>query len=228
MAEQKRAYVFQGPGFLRDTSGIDESLKSLGFEIQNPYVLPTQTPGLDLKLTRHDILIFRGPWDGIPEEMIYARQLGSKFKDIGKEIRAMPANERPTVIAVGRWVLALLHAEWCGMTAAEVSRLDWVDLPESFEGPWVEVNFMKAPDDYTARLYGRAMAEIPEKFAEIYLKTFDVRPVGWRHESFLHLFTVDPLALGEGSQLEGYGYENFENLKNNTIFLKTLLGLRNA
>lgn len=227
MSEQKRAYVFQGPGFLRD-NGIEESLKSMGFEIQNPYILPMKAPEFHVKLSRQDILIFRGPWEAMPEEKIYARQLGSKLKEIGRTIRAMPAAERPTVIAVGRWVLALLYAEWSGMTSVEASRMDWVDLPESFEGPWVEVNFMRSSDSYTARLYGRTMAEIPEEFAETYLKTLDVRPVGWRHESFLHLFCVDPLALNEGSQIEGYGYENLEHLRNNSVFLRTLLGLRDA
>lgn len=224
MSETRRAYIFQGPGLLRDDC-LEAPLSSLGFEIRHPLVLPGQTPSLELKLTRHDLLIFRGSWEALPEEVLYARQLGAKLKELGKSLRAMPTGERPLIIGVGRLALALLYAEWTSLSVADVARLHWNQLPIEIRGPWLDVSLSGSTSSYSALLKGRALPELPAPAFASSLQTVGQRDVGWSFDSHLHLFFVDPLALSDGSQLDSFGYENLENLQNNTVFLRALVGL---
>jgi len=228
MSTKKRAYVFQGPGLLRD-GVLEVPLKALDFEIHHPFLMPEQAISLDFKLTRDDLVVFRGVWDPRPEEALYARQLGNKLRDFGRSLREMPANERPLVIAVGRWALALLFAEWTAIKSAEVSHLSWTEVPPELSGPWVEVVRGTSSLPYFARLKGRAFPDLAPRGFEAALKiAASSYPVGWCFESFLNLYFADPLAFGEGSQLESFGYENQENLTNSTTFLRNLIGSRHA
>jgi hypothetical protein len=226
MTQSRRAYIFEGPGLLRD-GGLEAPLASLGFEIHHPIVLPGQSPSLELKFTRHDLLIFRGPWEALPEETLYARQLGSKLRELGQTLKDLPVEERPIVVGLGRWALALLYAEWTSLTVADVAHLHWNQLPVETRGPWLDVTLGGSASTYSALLRGRALPELPVSAFSPALQLSGQRDVGWRFESYLYLFFVDPLALGDGSQLDSFGYENLENLQNNTVFLRAMMGLRN-
>jgi hypothetical protein len=226
MSEHKRAYVFQGPGLLRD-GGLDPALRALGFEIRQPYLLPTQPLALDMPLSRNDLLVFRASWNPSAEEILYARQLGSRVKELGKALRAKPVSERPVVIGVGRWAVALLFAEWTSLKTADVSRLHWGELGNEFRPPWTEVSYGAADTTYPARLQGRVLPDLPAEF-EPSLKATGGKNIGWSFEGATHLFFADPLAFAHGSQLEGFGYENQEKVSNNTNFLRSLLGSRDA
>ena len=225
MTQSRRAYIFQGPGLLRD-GGLEAPLASLGFEIHHPVVLPGLSPSLELKFTRHDLLIFRGSWEALPEEMLYARQLGSKLRELGQTLKDLPVEERPIVVGLGRWALALLYAEWTSLTVADVAQLHWNQLPVETRGPWLDVTLSGSASTYSALLRGRALPELPVSAFSPALQLAGQRDVGWCFESYLHLFFLDPLALGDGSQLDSFGYENLENLQNNTVFLRALMGLR--
>lgn len=227
MTGSRRAYIFQGPGLLRD-GGLDAPLGSLGFEIHHPLVLPGQPPSLELKFTRQDLLIFRGPWEALPEEILYARQLGSKLRTLGQTLKALPLEERPLVLGLGRWALALLYAEWTSLSAADVAQLYWNQLPVEIRGPWLDVTLSGATSVYSALLRGRALPELSLPAFAPLLQLEGQRNVGWCFESYLNLFFLDPLALGHGSQLDDFGYDNFEKLQNNTVFLRALIGLRHG
>jgi hypothetical protein len=227
MGEIKRAFVFRGPGFYRER-GIDESLKALGFAVHYCVMVPGQALSLDSQIGAADLLLLRGDWDAISEELLYARSLGNKLVAIGKNLLAMPEASRPTVIASGRWAVAALFAEWTTLRKSEVSRLAWISLPDELRGPWINVKVSHSQASYYARLLGRVVPD----FSGTDLVTSLVGPsslgVGWRSAQNLHLFFADPLAFSDGSQLEGFGYENHEDLKNNTAFLMSLLGERDA
>ncbi|MEO5668399.1 MAG: hypothetical protein ABIR96_10090 [Bdellovibrionota bacterium] len=227
MSEQKRAYLFQGPGLLRD-EGIVASFKVQGFEVHRPFVLPAQMASLDLKLSRHDVLVFRGPWEPFPEEVLYARQLASKMTEIGKIINTLLAKDRPTVIAVGRWALALLLARWTSLGVVEVSNLHWDDLPADQRGPWIETKLGASTEIHYALLQGHAIPGLSGANFETRLATCAGHPLGWCFDGFLNLFFVDPFSFREGSQLDGFGYENQENLSNSAVFLGNMLAMRDA
>ena len=229
MSENKRAFVFQGPGLLRD-GGLDAALRSLGFEVQHPYVLPAQPLSLDAKVGKNDILIFRGSWEPSPEELLYARQLGSKLKEMGKSLKATPNSDRPSVIGTGRWAVALMFAEWTSLKTTDVSRLNWIELSPEFRTPWADVTFGVSDTSdisYPARLQGKVVPDLPQDFQPS-LRAAGASNVGWCFDGNMHLLFLDPLAFGHGSQLEGFGYENQEKLHNNTNFLRSLLGSRHA
>jgi hypothetical protein len=224
MSDPRRAYIFQGPGLLRD-GGLEAPLVSLGFEIHHPTVLPGQTPSLELKPKASDLLIFRGSWGALPEEMLYARQLGAKLHELGKTLKALAPDERPTVLALGRWALALLYSEWTSLSVLDVARLHWAQLPVEIRGPWLDVTMKDSASTFSALLRGRALPELPSPTFTPFLRTLEPRDVGWIFDAYLHLYFLDPVALGDGSQLDSFGYENLENLQNNTVFLRRLLGM---
>ncbi len=227
MMSSKRAFVFQGPGFLREM-GVDSALRALGFEIHRISVSPHQPPSLGAEPKSEDLILLRGDWDAIPEEMAYSRLLGAQFVALGQSLKAMKPEGRPTVIASGRWALSVMWGEWTRLPKASISAIAWLTLPETLRGPWIEARLEHSEVFYYSRLLGRAVPELPPQDFEACLIGKDSTSLGWKHEDYLHLFFADPLAFAHGSQLEGFGYENHEDLKNNVAFLTSLLGARDA
>jgi hypothetical protein len=223
MSLKKRVLLFQGPGFLED-GAVEGPLQEMGYEIQKYQHFPRQAQSTEIDLGPDDTLILRSMSAGSLEDWVYTKVLGRSLLSLGKQIASKNLDQRPRIVATGRWALGSLFAGFLGDLAKHSIQYGWRNLSaEGALASWIrcktssgEHYYVLKTSDLVIDLQGASLAPI--------LQSSTGATLGWLFENRVFLFACDPFSLMEGSQLPDYGYENQEDLLNGAHYLMNLLG----
>lgn len=219
-----RALLFQGPGFSED-GVLEAPLREQGYEVQIYNVLPSQQQTTELDLGADDTLFLRAPSAGNIDDVLYTKVLSHSLSSIGAQIQKLAPDKRPKVVATGRWALGVLLANFVGDLKKAGIEYGWKNMSvESAWTSWLRVKSKKNSEKYYALKSSNVLLDLQGAPLVPLLETDLHNVVGWSLAGSMFLFSVDPFALIDGSQLRDFGYENQEDLLNGAHYLNHLLG----